>query len=115
VDDSEWDGYQERADNDAEYMGSDIRTTVIRIAKDQGFWRGRASELRSIAQDYGIGIGETPKLIGGFLHRYDGMFLKKDNIRVKIVKNGSGSKQYEISDGELPEGFEKSPLMELPF
>lgn len=115
VDDSEWDGYQERADNDAEYMGSDIRTAVIRIAKDQGFWRGRASELRSVAQDYGIGIGETPKLIGGFLHRYDGMFLKKDNIRVKIVKNGSGSKQYEISDGELPEGFEKSPLMELPF
>ena len=115
VDDSEWDGYQERADNDAEYMGSDIRTAVIRIAKDQGFWRGRASELRSIAQDYGIGIGETPKLIGGFLHRYDGMFLKKDNVRVKIVKNGSGSKQYEISDGELPEGFEKSPLMELPF
>lgn len=115
VDDSEWDGYQERSDNDAEYMGSDIRTAVLRIAKERGFWKGRASEIKDLAMDYGIGISETPKLIGGFLHRYDGMFLKKDNVRVKIVKNGSGSKQYEISDTEIPDGFEKSPLMELPF
>ena len=115
VDDSEWDGYQERSDNDAEYMGSDIRTAVLRIANERGFWKGRASEIKDLAMDYGIGISETPKLIGGFLHRYDGMFLKKDNVRVKIVKNGSGSKQYEISDTEIPDGFEKSPLMELPF
>ena len=115
VDNAEWDGYQEQADNDVEYMGSDIRTAVIEIAKNKGCWKGRASDIRSLALDYGIGIGETPKLIGGFMHRYVGMFLKCDGIKVKIVQNGTGGKQYEISDGETPDGFERSPLMEVPF
>lgn len=115
VDDSEWEGYQERSDNDAEYVSSDIREAVIQIVKTKGFWKGRASELRQAALDCGVPIEESPKLVGGFMHKYDWLFLKLDNIRVKIIKNGSGGKHYEISDGDIPEGLEPAPLMDVPF
>lgn len=115
VDHSEWDNYKDKADNQVEYFSSDIRAAVIKIVNEKGSWSGRASELKDVALDYGIGIEETPKLIGGFLHRYDGMLLKRDGIRVKIIKNGSGSSCYEFSNGSIPDGFEQIPVNEIPF
>lgn len=119
VDNSEWDGYQERSDNDAEYMWSAVRTLVVKVAQDKGIWKGRASALKDLDAEYGIGVLESPKLIGGFLHRYNGMFMKHDNVRVRIIKNGSGGKHYEISDGNLPEmpdGFEPTTAAnDIPF
>jgi hypothetical protein len=115
VDNSEWDSYKDQADNKAEYTSSDIRAAVVKIVEEQVSWRGRASELKDAALEHGIGIEETPKLIGGFLHRYDGMFLKRDGIRITIVKNGSGSSYYEIRDNNIPQGFEQIDVDEKPF
>ena len=115
VDPSEWDGYQEKADNEVEYYGSSIRDAVIKIVKTHGRWKGRARELKDEAARIGVGIEETPKLIGGFLHGYNGMFLKKDNVMVNIIKNGSGGSTYELSDAEVPDGFEQISTEDIPF
>ena len=115
VDNAEWEGYQAQSDNQAEYYGSDIRTAVIKLVKTHSKWKGKARELKDDALELGIGIEETPKMVGLFLHRYEGMFLKQDNIKARLSKNGNAGTIYEFSDNNIPEGFEPISGEQIPF
>lgn len=81
----------------SEYMESDIRAAVVEIAKHNSSWRGRCSQLiQDSIEQYGIGITDEPKGVGTFLNKHQGRFLKIDNIKVTIIKNGQGAKTYQI-------------------
>ena len=71
---------------------------------------------------------ETPKEVGGFLHRHQGRFLDDDRIQIQIIENGTGPKIYRIqklplmtideTEGSPLIGFEKADkqgLCEIPF
>ena len=87
---------REQAELLRQYKDSNIRTAIIKILDEEGSWRGRCSELVDEATTNGIALVETPKQIGGFLHRHQGRFLKEDSIQIHIISNGSGGKIYEI-------------------
>lgn len=97
---------REKEEREREYRESDVREVVIQIASTiSAPWRGRASEILEKAADMGIGIGETPKQVGGFMTSMLGMFKLIDGISVKRISNGSGAALYEISpkdDLEIP-------------
>jgi hypothetical protein len=78
-----------------EYRSSDIRRAVVELANRKEGWRGRCGELIGAAVEVGIGLEDSPKIIGGFLHRHQGRFLSEDGIRVLIVNKGTASKIYE--------------------
>lgn len=81
----------------SEYIESDIRAAVVEIAKHNTSWRGRCSQLiQDSIEQYGIGITDEPKGVGTFLNKHQGRFLKIDNIKVTIIKNGQGAKTYQI-------------------
>lgn len=80
-----------------EYQQSTIREAVLEIVNGEPGWKGRAGALREEAVMWGIPIMESPKEIGGFLHRHISRFLQDDNVVIKIVKNGTGAKTYEFS------------------
>lgn len=81
-----------------EYINSDIRTAVVKIADNNLIWKGRCSALiQDAIEVYGIPLTETPKEVGGFLCRHQGRFLKEDRIALRKIDNGSGGKSYEIS------------------
>ena len=79
-----------------EYRKSDIRRAVVELASQQGGWRGRCGELIGAAVEIGIGLTDSPKMIGGFLHRHQGRFLAEDGIQMLIVNKGTASKIYEF-------------------
>lgn len=87
---------QEKAQRIAEYQNSDIRKAVVEIAERLDSWQGRCGGIIEKAIDFGIGICETPKEIGMFMHKHQGSFLKMDNVKVTIIRNGSASKIYRI-------------------
>ena len=87
---------QEMAKMNAEYQQSDIREAVIKIAENNSLWTGRCTTLINDAVEYGVGIRETAKDVGYFLHRHLGRFLSDDGIQVTIIKNGGGGKMYKI-------------------
>jgi hypothetical protein len=69
----------------------------LAIVEHNSCWKGRCSTLiQDAIQEYGIGIVEQAKEVGGFLHRHQGRFLKEDSIRISITKNGTGAKSYQI-------------------
>lgn len=84
---------------DAEYSDSLIRETVIEISKNYLEWKGRSSSIIEEAVEFGIPIEDTPKTVGGFMHRHQGRFLAKDGIKVSIIDNGTGPKIYKIEKG----------------
>lgn len=69
---------------------------MIAIAETEGEWRGRCSEIiqESILND--VPITDTPKAIGGFMHKNQGRFLAEDGIKIEIINNGTGPKIYKI-------------------
>ena len=79
-----------------EYKTSDIRRAVVELASQHGGWRGRCGELIGAAVEIGIGLTDSPKMIGGFLHRHQGRFLAEDGIQMLIVNKGTASKIYEF-------------------
>lgn len=87
---------REQAELLEQYEASNVRTAVIKIIEENGYWKGRCGELIDEATTNGIALVETPKQIGGFLHRHQGRFLKEDEIQIHIISNGSGGKIYEI-------------------
>ena len=87
---------QEKARRLEEYINSDIRKAVVEIAERLDGWQGRCGGIIEKAIDFGIGICETPKEIGMFMHKHQGSFLKMDNVKVTIIRNGSASKIYKI-------------------
>ena len=79
-----------------EYMESPIRTAVKAIVDAQFTWKGRCGEIIDAAVQLGTPITETPKALGGFLHKHQGRFLEQDGIRLQFISNGTGSKIYKI-------------------
>lgn len=94
--DGDLSGEQEKARRMEEYKNSDIRKAVVKIAEKLDGWQGRCGGIIEKAIDFGIGICETPKEIGMFMHKHQGSFLKMDNVKVTIIRNGSASKIYRI-------------------
>lgn len=92
----------EQADLLEQYRSSRIREAVVEIVNGEGTWQGRAGAVIEEGVLYGVPISETPKDVGGFLHRHIGRFLQEDGVVIEIVNNGTGSKMYR---------FTKSPLM----
>ena len=98
LDNAEWSISEEKdpvKEREEEYFGSDVRAAVLAPAEGNFYWKGRCSTLINDALDLGVPITESPKEVGGFLHRYRGMFLK-DKVKVEIINNGTGPKLYRI-------------------
>jgi hypothetical protein len=119
---------REKRERMEEFTNSDIRRAVLKIAEANVLWKGRCSSLINDAVDMGIPIIDSPKTIGGFLHRHQGLFLKEDKIKITIIDNGSGGKIYKIekftvdtvdeNNGATVDGFmeaSKYGLPEIPF
>jgi hypothetical protein len=119
---------QERARLISQYNTSNIRQAVIAIAEHNKVWKGRCSTLVNDAIGYEVAVTETPKEVGGFLHRHQGRFLDDDRIQIQIIENGTGPKIYRIqklplmtideTEGSPLMGFEKADkqgLCEIPF
>lgn len=89
---------QEQADRLKLYNTSKIREAVIQIANNSGDkpWKGRAGALIEEAMNYGIGLRETNKEIGGFLNKMLGLFYDIDGIQIEKIKNGNGPWIYKI-------------------
>lgn len=79
-----------------EYMSSDIRKAVLKIAQNNGKWQGSAYKIKEVAAELDIFISEPNKEIGGFMCRHIGNFGKYDGIKVKTISNGHASKLYSI-------------------
>ena len=87
---------QEKAEMLKQYFESDIRKAVLAMARMYAVWRGRCNSLINEAVQYGIPITDSPKAVGGFLHRHQGRFMAEDKIKINIINNGTGGKSYEI-------------------
>lgn len=106
---------REAANMMRQFKESQIRVAVNTLLDAYGHWRGRSSELPVAAAKLGVAITESPKMIGGFMHRHVGRFLSEDDVLVTFVSNGSGGKTYDIKrstvdtvdtvDGEDEYGF----------
>lgn len=79
-----------------QYRSSDIRRAVVELANRNVIWKGRCSTLINDAVECGIAIMDSAKIVGGFLHRHQGRFLGEDNVKVTIIDNGTGAKNYKI-------------------
>lgn len=79
-----------------EYMESDVRQMVLAIAENNIMFRGRCREMQNLAVEYGIGFRSTAKQIGGFLHKYQGLFMSEDGIQIGMIRNGTGPTIYSI-------------------
>lgn len=87
---------QEKAEMLKQYFESDIRKAVLAMARMYAVWKGRCNSLINEAVQYGIPITDSPKAVGGFLHRHQGRFMAEDKIKINIISNGTGGKSYEI-------------------
>lgn len=87
---------QEKAEMLKQYFESDIRKAVLAMARMYAVWKGRCNSLINEAVQYGIPITDSPKAVGGFLHRHQGRFMAEDKIKINIINNGTGGKSYEI-------------------
>lgn len=91
------------------YSNSDIRKAVLLVAqniKDEP-WKGRAGDLIEAALQYGLGLRESNKEIGGFLNKMQGLFKSYDEVYVEKVKNGTGPWIYKI----YPKGEVETPFV----
>ena len=129
LEDAEWsvteevnNAEQEKERAKREYFNSKIRDGVLAIMAHEGEWRGRCGELIQDAIMYDVPITDTPKMVGGFLHRHLGRFLEEDGIKIEIISNGTGGKSYKfekstVSTVDTVDGERWLPLMntQLPF
>lgn len=84
-----------------EYQESPIRTAVVEIAENYPAWRGRCSQIINDAIELGIPVTETPKVVGGFIHKHQGRFLELDSIKIAITSEGTASKTYRIQKSTI--------------
>jgi len=98
-----------------EYRESLIRTAVVQIASNNTMWKGRCSSIIKGAIENDIPLTDSAKIVGGFLHKHQGRFLAEDNIKIRIINNGTGPKIYEITNLPLMTIDEKEevPLMDF--
>lgn len=119
---------REREKLEQEYQTSDIREAVVTIMKYNDSWRGRCGALINDAAGYGVPVTDSPKEVGGFLHRHQGRLLRDDHIKMQIINNGNAPKIYKFehlplmtideNDSLTIDGFEKLVNMrgvEIPF
>ena len=103
----------EQADREAEYFDSDIREAVVKIANNISEpIKIRANQLVEMALKYDIGIKESNKMIGGFLSNMMGMFKSVDDVKVEILKNGTGARCYIIHPTFVLDKENEAPFME---
>lgn len=88
---------RERIAAQREYMTSDIRKAVIKLAEQDGGWKGTSKALIEAAVDKNIAVVDPPKIVGGFLHKHQGRFLKVDRVKVAIMKNGNAGSIYKFT------------------
>ena len=100
---AQWEVVEIASDPDAErqraieqYRNSGIRTLVLKVLEGDGKWRGHASDMVVAAASKDYGEYYPAKDIGLFLHKYIGLFLAEDNVRIEILNNGSGGRTYRI-------------------
>ena len=108
---------QEKAEMQKQYFESDIRKAVLAVTNMYKSWRGRCSTLINDSVQLGVPITDSPKAVGGFLHRHQGRFMAQDNVQVGIIDNGTGPKLYKFqkftidtideNDRLTIDGFEK--------
>lgn len=105
---------REREQAQTEYMQSEIRQAVLKLADENVMWKGRCSTLIQDALEYGIPVVDSPKQVGGFLHRHQARFMKEDDIKITIVNNGSGGNSYKITKFTVDtvDGTVELPLMD---
>ena len=105
---------REKAEAMEEYLNSEIRTAVLTIAENNSMWSGRCSTLIQDAVQYDVPIQDSAKHVGGFLHRHIGRFLANDGVKISIIENGTGGKQYKIckSTVDTVDEDEGIPLMD---
>jgi hypothetical protein len=105
---------REKAELLSEFNTSPIRKAVQKIADANLMWKGRCSTLLNDATELGVPITDSPKYVGGFLHRHQGRFLEEDHIKIVIVDNGTGPKIYRITKTTIDTIDENKelPLME---
>lgn len=111
-----------------QYRESRIREAVLKLIEKEQTWKGRCGRLINDACYHGVALTETPKEIGGFLHRHQGRFLAEDGIQIEIIDNGTGPKIYKLqkftidtideNDSSTIDGFintENMGPLEIPF
>ena len=101
---------REREKLEQEFMKSDIRKAITTIMKYNDAWKGRCGELINEAAGYGVPVTDSPKEVGGFLHRHQGRLLRDDHIKMQIISNGSGGKIYAFSNFTVDTVDENDPL-----
>ena len=104
---------QERHRLLSEFETSNIRKAVLAIVEHNTMWKGRCSTLINDAIGYEVAITESPREVGGFLHRHQGRFLETEGIQIQIIDNGTAPKIYKIQKPPLMtiDEIEGSPLM----
>lgn len=121
LEDAEWsivegggDAEREKERARQEYLNSEIRRGVIAIAEAEEEWRGRCSEIIQECIMVNVPITDTPKTIGGFLHKNQGRFFAEDGVKIEIINNGTGPKIYRIRKSTIDTIDEKDtlPLMD---
>lgn len=88
---------RERIAAQREYMASDIRKAVIKLAEQEGGWKGTSKSLIAAAVDKDIGLLEDSPAVGRFLHKHQGRFLKMDRVKIAIMKNGNAGSIYKFT------------------
>lgn len=79
------------------YSNSMIRKAVVSLSQNiTEPWQGRAGALVNDVLQYGIGLTESNKEIGGFLNKMQGLFMKEDGVLIEKIKNGTGPWIYKI-------------------
>lgn len=121
-------GSDDRAAALSAYRESPIRAAVVAIAEHNDEWKGRAGQLINMATGYNVAVTDSPKEVGGFLHRNQGLFMAEDRVQVLFIGNGTGPTIYRIQKTTIDtidenveatiDGFEKplkSGASEIPF
>ena len=96
---------REQAEDMQEYMTSVIRKAVLELLEENAVWSGRCSMLKDDAITLGIPVMESPKVIGGFLHKHRGRFLGVDKVQIIISDKGTASKTYTIKKSTISHHF----------
>lgn len=122
LEDAQWsivEGYdgpdQEQARLQMQYETSNIRKAVLALAEHNAIWKGKCAAIKNDAVQYGIGVIDEPREIGGFLHKHQGRFLEQDGVQIQIVNNGTAGKIYKISKFTIDtiDDIEGAPLIEF--
>lgn len=101
---------REKAELQKQYFESNIRKAVLAVANMNVSWKGRCSSIINEAVQYGIPVMDTPKAVGGFLHKHQGRFMAEDGVQISIIENGTGPKIYKIQKFTIDTIDEKDRL-----